>query len=433
MFRKLAVLTGILVLAGSPALADFTYQETSTITGGAMASMMRVVGVFSKQAREPIQSTVSVKGDRMLHRSATHASVIDLGSGRSPASTSQKKQYSVMTFDEMKQMLDQMAQKMKQNDKGEMNFKVSANSTGKTKQVAGFDAKEMVMTMEMEGKDKEERTKRRHDGGHAICGSLPASRAIRKSAISTSAWRRRSNWTPGGNMFMQNPQVSQGMAEVYKEAAKVDGVPVQQIITMGAAGTVQPSDGVGSTAAAATSRRGASLGGRRAGRSARRKVRTGTQEDTTKNRPTSRRGHVAAIGRAIPGSLLEMTTEMSSFSAKPWTRGYSRFRPGSRRSIRTEEDEVIRRPADRETPTWPLRTPPCPREDCVPHAFLRPLFRQDWVVYAKRPFGGPEHVLHYLARYTHRVAISNHRIVNFADGKVTFRWKDYAHKGKQRR
>ena len=54
------------------------------------------------------------------------------------------------------------------------------------------------------------------------------------------------------------------------------------------------------------------------------------------------------------------------------------------------------------------------------------------MVYAKRPFGGPEHVLHYLARYTHRVAISNHRIVNFADGKVTFRWKDYAHKSKQR-
>jgi hypothetical protein len=66
------------------------------------------------------------------------------------------------------------------------------------------------------------------------------------------------------------------------------------------------------------------------------------------------------------------------------------------------------------------------------HAFLRPLFRKPWVVYAKRPFGGPEHVLHYLARYTHRVAISNHRIVNFADGKVTFRWKDYAHHNKQR-
>jgi hypothetical protein len=66
------------------------------------------------------------------------------------------------------------------------------------------------------------------------------------------------------------------------------------------------------------------------------------------------------------------------------------------------------------------------------HAFLRPLFRKDWVVYAKRPFGGPQYVLQYLARYTHRVAISNHRIVNFADGKVSFRWKDYAHKSKQR-
>jgi hypothetical protein len=60
-------------------------------------------------------------------------------------------------------------------------------------------------------------------------------------------------------------------------------------------------------------------------------------------------------------------------------------------------------------------------------AFVRRLFRHDWVVYAKPPFGGPSHVLHYLARYTHRVAISNHRIVNVAGDHVTFRWKDYAH------
>lgn len=65
-------------------------------------------------------------------------------------------------------------------------------------------------------------------------------------------------------------------------------------------------------------------------------------------------------------------------------------------------------------------------------AFLRTLFTQDWVVYAKRPFGGPEHVLHYLARYTHRVAISNHRLVDLSDTHVTFRWKDYAHHNKQR-
>src|SRR5229473_2578458 len=65
-------------------------------------------------------------------------------------------------------------------------------------------------------------------------------------------------------------------------------------------------------------------------------------------------------------------------------------------------------------------------------AWLRSLFRKDWVVYAKRPFGGPEYVLQYLGRYTHRVAISNHRLVSFADGKVTFRWRDSAHNNEQK-
>jgi hypothetical protein len=65
-------------------------------------------------------------------------------------------------------------------------------------------------------------------------------------------------------------------------------------------------------------------------------------------------------------------------------------------------------------------------------AWLRPLFRKDWVVYSKRPFGGPEYVLQYLGRYTHRVAISNHRLISFADGKVTFRWRDSAHHNEQK-
>src|SRR5215469_7934773 len=65
-------------------------------------------------------------------------------------------------------------------------------------------------------------------------------------------------------------------------------------------------------------------------------------------------------------------------------------------------------------------------------AWLRPLFRQHWVVYLKRPFGGPEYLLQYLGRYTHRVAISNHRLVSFADGQVTFRWRDSAHHNEQK-
>jgi hypothetical protein len=63
---------------------------------------------------------------------------------------------------------------------------------------------------------------------------------------------------------------------------------------------------------------------------------------------------------------------------------------------------------------------------------LRRLYRQDWFVYAKPALGGPMQVLRYLGRYTHRVAISNHRIVAFDGERVTFRYKDYAHGGKHR-
>ncbi len=64
--------------------------------------------------------------------------------------------------------------------------------------------------------------------------------------------------------------------------------------------------------------------------------------------------------------------------------------------------------------------------------FLDAATRREWVVYAKRPFREPSCVLKYLARYTHRVAISNHRLVDYRDGNVTFRYKDYAREGAQR-
>jgi hypothetical protein len=71
----------------------------------------------------------------------------------------------------------------------------------------------------------------------------------------------------------------------------------------------------------------------------------------------------------------------------------------------------------------------------LPEAFCHFLCQpshKDWVVYAKPPFGGAEQVLSYLARYTHRVAISSHRLVAFENGRVSFRWRDYAHGGRNK-
>ena len=77
--------------------------------------------------------------------------------------------------------------------------------------------------------------------------------------------------------------------------------------------------------------------------------------------------------------------------------------------------------------------PYCPLADRNTFEIWRQALRQqDWVVYAKRPFAGPEAVLAYLSRYTHRVAIANSRLINHDARGVTFKWKDYRLKGRHR-
>ena len=328
MLKKVVTIAGIAMFVGSSLLADFTYQETSTITGGVMMSMMKVAGVFSKKAREPIQSTVSVKGDKMLHRTSDNATLIDLGNSTITTIDFQKKQYSVMTLDEMKQFMEQMAQKTQKNDKGEMKFKVSGNATGKTKQVSGFEAREMIMTMEMEGTDKSSGQK----GSMTITTDMwiaPGVQGYQEVRDFQKKMAEKLNWAPGGNMFMANPQVSQGMAEVLKEIGKLDGMPVQQLITMGAAG--QP----GATGAAADgsapppqqqqkpqkqqepapSLTGA-LAGRLGGFGGFGKKKP--PADKPADKPADQPAEASSTGgqpSGAPGSLLEMTTEMSSFSS----------------------------------------------------------------------------------------------------------------------
>jgi hypothetical protein len=308
MIRKVVTIAGLMALAASTLPADFSYQQTSTITGGMMAGMMKVAGAFSKQAREPVRATVAVKGDMMVNRTETSATLIDLAGQTITTIDLQKKTYSVMTFDEMKRMLEQASQKMqKGNPQAEMKFKVSATNTGATKQIAGFEAKELVLKMEMESTDKQS----------GQTGSM---------VITTDSWiapnvpgynevrdfhRRMAeklNWTPGGNMFMGRPDMAQGMAEVAKELAKLDGVPVLQIVSMGGPpgapgeATAQPQQqpaerpSIGGALGGALGRFGG-LG--------------------KKKNPPPEEPAAAPPPSSSPGSLMEMTTELTGFSSSP--------------------------------------------------------------------------------------------------------------------
>jgi len=338
MSRIFLTVVGFAVVSAAPLLADFSYQETSTITGGMVAGMLKVAGVFSKQAREPIQTTVAVKGDKMVHRSQYHASVIDLASQTITSIDLQKKTYSVMTFEEFQQMLDRMSQSMKQNDKGQMDFKVSVKPTGNTKQVSGFDAKEMVVTMEMQSTDKESG----QTGAMVIttdawiASGMPGYKEVR------DFYRRMAekvNWAPGGNMFMSQPQAAKGMAEVYKEVAKIDGIPVQQFVTMGGAGqqgaapAQSQSQSQSQQPAADKPSMGSALGSALGGR-------FGIRSKKTSSDQPAQSSDAGGSGSGS-GTLLEMNTTLAGFSSDPVDdsqfaipSGFKKVEPDTKRGMR---------------------------------------------------------------------------------------------------
>jgi hypothetical protein len=338
VFNRLVTVVGLTTLGAATLLADFSYQETSNITGGMIAGMMKVAGVFSKQAREPLQSTVAVKGDKMVHRSQTHATVIDLASQTMTSIDLQKKTYSVMTFEEFKQMLEQASQKMKQNDKAQMDFKVSGGPTGKTRQVGNYEAKEMLMKMKMESTDKESGQK----GSMVITTDMWVASGVDGYKEVRDFYRRMSekiNWTPGGNMFMSQPQAAKGMAEVYKEIAKLDGVPVQQFISMGAQGQPGAAPADGSAPAQPQQQQQPSLGGALGGALGGR-FGLGKKKSQPADQPAQSSSHPPPSG-AGSGSLLEMTTDLSGFSSNPVDdsqfavpAGFKKVEPDMKRGVR---------------------------------------------------------------------------------------------------
>jgi hypothetical protein len=310
MRRRLLTIAGILVLPCSTLLADFSYEETSTITGGAVAGLMKVAGVFSKQAREPIHSTISVKGNQMVHRTAANGSIIDLDAQTITNIDFQKKTYSVMTFEEMKQMLEQMSEKMKQNDNGQMNFKVSADNTGKTQQISGVDAKELILRMEMQATDQQTG----QTGSMVITTDMWIGPEVPGYGEVRAFYKRMAEkiaWTPGGNMFMARPDVAKGMAEVSKEMSKLDGIPVQQCMIMaggqpGAAPTgAQASVPCDQAKSGPKPSLGGALGGALGG-----KFGIGRTKSSSDDPPPAQSGNGAGNG-----SLLEMKTELSGFSS----------------------------------------------------------------------------------------------------------------------
>jgi hypothetical protein len=343
----------VLVFPASALLADFSMEQTSQITGGAVAGMMKVAGVFSRQAREPIHTTVAVQGDRMVHLSQDHAQIIDLGKETITRVDFQKKTYSVMTFAQMKQMLDQMSQKMreKQGEGADVQFKVSVNATGQTKQIGGFDAKETILKMEMEGTDQ----KSGQTGAMTVISDMwlaPRVAGYQEVVDFQKRMAQKLNWTPGGNMFMARPDMAKAMAELYKQSGSLEGIPVYQVVKMGVSGNAASGANAGAAPPPSNppqqqaekpsvgSAVGSALGGRfgRFGGFGKKKKAEPQEQTASSEQPQSA---PAQPQGDVSGALLEMTMETTNFSSAPVDSakfevpaGYKQIEPDERRMAR---------------------------------------------------------------------------------------------------
>ncbi len=237
---------------------DASYEETTKITGGSVVGLMKFAGAFSKDARQfeqPTVTTVSVKGNRMARSSQDHAEIIDLDQETITHIDKIKHQYSVVTFSQMKQAVEQAMAKAQaqgknappsapskapdQNPNVDLSFEAHVRETGAAQQISGIDAKEFILTLAMNGKDKTSG----QQGSLAVTNDmwmapdLPGYAEIREfdRRLAAKMSSEMSGLTAGPDFskLVQQASASDAMKAMAKEMANLKGVPVRQIMRMG--------------------------------------------------------------------------------------------------------------------------------------------------------------------------------------------------------
>jgi hypothetical protein len=235
--------------------ADFTYTETTQITGGAVLGMMKVAGAFSKQARqagEPILSTVTVKGNRMVRSNSMQTEIVDLDNETITTIDHTRKQYTTMTFEQMRQQIEAAIRKGKEQQGSDpqaspsntdLSFQVNVRNTGATKDVAGVTASESILSMAMDATDKKSGEK----GSLAITNDMwlapevPGYEEVRGFQQRFAA-KLGTVFSESLNpaMLASQPGAGKAMADMVNEMSKLKGIPVLQVMRMGTTANGEP-------------------------------------------------------------------------------------------------------------------------------------------------------------------------------------------------
>jgi hypothetical protein len=320
--KKPTALAATMLMSAACAFADFSYEQTAKLTGGAMAGMMKVAGVFSKKLRDPIQTSVLVSGDRMATVSQYGTQVWDLSKETLTDINFEKKTYSVTTFAQLEEAMKAMEAKMK-TQKGEVSdvtYKIDVKDTGQSKQIAGHDTRQVIVTIEMEGQNKDSGKRETFMVVTADTWMAPDISGYDEVQQFYQRMAQKMSWMPSSTgMFAQGrSDISKGMTSAMKELAKVKGVPVFQILTMGMTAQGQRQEGAPAPAADQQPEQqpqqqqvdaerpsvgGALRGLGRFGGLGRKKKQEQQQAESGSPQP-----------QGDPGALMVMTSELSGFS-----------------------------------------------------------------------------------------------------------------------
>ena len=255
---------GLCTLLATPSFADFRYSETPQITGGAVVGLMKLAGAFSKDAKkamDPVTSTVLIQGNRMARINPDTTEITDLDKETITTIDHAKKRYTVVTFEQMKQQVKQQmdeAQKKAQSEQSKgkasqpqandappakMNFKVNVRNTAATNTVAGLDAKESILSMALEATDQQSGEK----GNLAMTNDMwlaPEIPGYNEVRDFNKRFALKMGMVFGDvfkpSMAAMQPGSAEGMAEMVKEMSKLKGVPVMQVMRVGATANGEP-------------------------------------------------------------------------------------------------------------------------------------------------------------------------------------------------
>ncbi len=262
LFARVSLIVAATLVTTPFLSADYTYEQTTQLTGGSILHMMHMVGAFSSQARkagDPIVSTVYLKGNRMATVNPDSIEIIDLDKETITRVDVQKKTYTVMTFDQLKQQIENARREMEKKqsehpaapaanpngDDVKVSFDVKVRKTGAEKQVNGLTGKEAILTMTMNATDQ----KTQQSGAMAITNDMwlvpevPGYGEVRE--FHKKLAEKLASATQGLGLdftraLAQNPGATDALKDMGKEMQKIDGVPIQQIMRMGTTANGQP-------------------------------------------------------------------------------------------------------------------------------------------------------------------------------------------------